>query len=143
MLIFSILSKKASYITYEGDVFLNKTIKFNNEALFNLQTLNGLIMSTWGMHYDESEEKIENAFKRGLSDFSHVKNKYDKVLNMKNGPFNYDIKYEKKLLSDLNNEFKKVRTLKLPWFMKTYIDFIEEKFNELMVIYKNGGWNEL
>ena len=53
---------------------MNKTIKFNNEALFNLQTLNGLIMSTWGMHYDEPEEKIENAFKRGLSDFSHVKN---------------------------------------------------------------------
>ena len=59
---------------------------------------------------------------------------------MKNGPFYYDIKYEKKLLSDLNKEFKKVRTLKLPWFMKTYTDFIEEKFNELMVIYKNGGW---
>lgn len=37
-------------------------------------------------------------------------------------------------------EFKKVRTLKLPWFMKPYTDFIEEKFNELMVIYKNGGW---
>lgn len=37
-------------------------------------------------------------------------------------------------------EFKKVRTHKLPWFMKTYTDFIEEKFNELMVIYKNGGW---
>ena len=119
---------------------MNKTIKFNNEALFNLQTLNGLIMSTWGMHYDEPEKKIENAFKRGLSDFSHVKNKYDKVFNMKNGPFNYDIKYEKKLLSDLNKEFKKVRTLKLPWFMKPYTDFIEEKFNELMVIYKNGGW---
>ena len=119
---------------------MNKTIKFNNEALFNLQTLNGLIMSTWGIHYDEPEEKIENAFKRGLSDFSHVKNEYDKVFNMKNEPFNYDIKYEKKLLSDLNNEFKKVRTLKLPWFMKTYTDFIEEKFNELMVIYKNGGW---
>ena len=48
--------------------------------------------------------------------------------------------YEKKLLSDLNKEFKKVRSYKLPWFMKTYIDFIEEKFNELMVIYKNGGW---
>ena len=140
MLIFSILSKKASYITYERDVFLNKTIKFNNEALFNLQTLNGLIMSTWGMHYDEPEEKIENAFKRGLSDFNHVKNRYEATFNMKNGPFEYDINYEKKLLSDLNKEFKKVRSYKLPWFMKTYIDFIEEKFNELMVIYKNGGW---
>lgn len=110
LLIFSILSKKASYITYEGDVFLNKTIKFNNEALFNLQTLNGLIMSTWGMHYDEPEKQIENAFKRGLSDFSHVKNKYDKVFNMKNGPFNYDIKYEKKLLSDLNKTCYKKST---------------------------------
>lgn len=119
---------------------MTKTIKFNNEALFNLQTLNGLIMSTWGMHYDESEEKIEEAFQKGIIDFNHVKNRYDKVLNMKNGPFNYDIKYEKKLLSDLNKEFKKVRTLKLPWFMKTYVDFIDEKFKELMVIYKNGGW---
>ena len=45
---------------------MNKTIKFNNEALFNLQTLNGLIMSTWGMHYDEPEEKIEDAFKKGV-----------------------------------------------------------------------------
>ena len=140
MLIFSILSKKASYITYEGDVFLNKTIKFNNEALFNLQTLNGLIMSTWGMHYDEPEEKIEDAFQKGIIDFNHVKNRYEATFNMKNGPFEYDINYEKKLLSDLNNEFKKVRTLKLPWFMKTYTDFIEEKFTELMVIYKNGGW---
>lgn len=140
MLIFSILSKKASYITYEGDVFLNKTIKFNNEALFNLQTLNGLIMSTWGMHYDEPEEKIEDAFKKGIIDFNHVKNRYKATFNMKNGPFEYDINYEKKLLSDLNKEFKKVRSYKLPWFMKTYIDFIEEKFNELMVIYKNGGW---
>lgn len=140
MLIFSILSKKASYITYEGDIFLNKTIKFNNEALFNLQTLNGLIMSTWGMHYDEPEEKIEDAFKKGIIDFNHVKNRYKATFNMKNGPFEYDINYEKKLLSDLNKEFKKVRSYKLPWFMKTYIDFIEEKFNELMVIYKNGGW---
>lgn len=140
MLIFSILSKKASYITYEGDVFLNKTIKFNNEALFNLQTLNGLIMSTWGMHYDEPEEKIEDAFKKGIIDFNHVKNRYKATFNMKNGPFEYNINYEKKLLSDLNKEFKKVRSYKLPWFMKTYIDFIEEKFNELMVIYKNGGW---
>lgn len=140
MLIFSILSKKASYIAYEGDVFLNKTIKFNNEALFNLQTLNGLIMSTWGMHYDEPEEKIEDAFKKGIIDFNHVKNRYKATFNMKNGPFEYDINYEKKLLSDLNKEFKKVRSYKLPWFMKTYIDFIEEKFNELMVIYKNGGW---
>ena len=140
MLIFSILSKKASYITYEGDVFLNKTIKFNNEALFNLQTLNGLIMSTWGMHYDEPEEKIEDAFKKGIIDFNHVKNRYKATFNMKNGPFEYDINYEKKLLNDLNKEFKKVRSYKLPWFMKTYIDFIEEKFNELMVIYKNGGW---
>ena len=140
MLIFSILSKKASYITYEGDVFLNKTIKFNNEALFNLQTLNGLIMSTWGMHDDEPEEKIEDAFKKGIIDFNHVKNRYKATFNMKNGPFEYDINYEKKLLSDLNKEFKKVRSYKLPWFMKTYTDFIEEKFNELMVIYKNGGW---
>lgn len=140
MLIFSILSKKASYITYEGDVFLNKTIKFNNEALFNLQTLNGLIMSTWGMHYDEPEEKIEDAFKKGIIDFNHVKNRYKATFNMKNGPFEYDINYEKKLLSDLNKEFKKVSSYKLPCFMKTYIDFIEEKFNELMVIYKNGGW---
>ena len=140
MLIFSILSKKASYITYEGDVFLNKTIKFNNEALFNLQTLNGLIMSTWGMHYDEPEEKIEDAFKKGIIDFNHVKNRYKATFNMKNGPFEYDINYEKKLLNDLNKEFKKVRSYKLPWFMKTYIDFIEEKFNELMVIYKNGEW---
>ena len=140
MLIFSILSKKASYITYEGDVFLNKTIKFNNEALFNLQTLNGLIMSTWGMHYDEPEEKIEDAFKKGIIDFNHVKNRYKATFNMKNGPFEYDINYEKKLLSDLNKEFKKVKSYKIQWFMKTYIDFIEEKFNELMVIYKNGGW---
>ena len=140
MVIFSILSKKTSYITYEGDVFLNKTIKFNNETLFNLQTLNGLIMSTWGMHYDEPEEKIEDSFKKGIIDFNHVKNRYKATFNMKNGPFEYDINYEKKLLNDLNKEFKKVRSYKLPWFMKTYIDFIEEKFNELMVIYKNGGW---
>ena len=119
---------------------MTKTIKFNNEALFNLQTLNGLIMSTWGMHYDEPEEKIEAAFQRGIIDFNHVKNRYDTVFNMKNGPFDYDVNYEKNLLSKLNNEFKKVRTLKLPWFMKTYTDFIEKKFNELMVIYKNGGW---
>ena len=119
---------------------MSKTIKFNNRALFNLQTLNGLIMSTWSMHYDESEEKIEDAFQRGIIDFNHVKNRYDTVFNMKNGPFDYDINYEKNLLSKLNKEFKKVRSYKLPWFMKTYTDFIEEKFNELMVIYKNGGW---
>ena len=47
---------------------------------------------------------------------------------------------KKKLLSRLNKDFKTVRSYKLPWFMKTYTDFIEEKFNELMVIYKNGGW---
>ena len=110
MLIFSILSKKASYITYEGDVFLNKTIKFNNEALFNLQTLNGLIMSTWGMHYDEPEEKIEDAFKKGIIDFNHVKNRYKATFNMKNGPFEYDINYEKKLLSDLNKTCYKKST---------------------------------
>ena len=40
-----------------------KTIKFNNEALFNLQTLNGLIRTTWGMHYDEPEEKIDAALR--------------------------------------------------------------------------------
>ena len=40
----------------------------------------------------------------------------------------------------INKEIKKVRSYKLPWVMKTYINFIEEKFNELMVIYKNGGW---
>ncbi|MBB5226872.1 hypothetical protein DYE50_01710 [Treponema ruminis] len=119
---------------------MNKTIKFNNCALFNLQTLNGIIRTTWGMHYDESEEKIEDAFQRGIVDFDHVKNRYDETFNMKNGPFDYDIDYEKKLLSKLNEEFKTVRSYKLPWFMKTYTDFIEEKFNELMVIYKNGGW---
>ena len=73
---------------------MNKTIKFNNEALFNLQTLNGLIMSTWGMHDDEPEEKIEDAFKKGIIDFNHVKNRYKATFNMKNGPFEYDINYE-------------------------------------------------
>lgn len=86
---------------------MSKTIKFNNRALFNLQTLNGLIMSTWNMHYNESEEKIEDAFQRGIIDFNHVKNRYDTVFNMKNGPFDYDINYEKNLLSKLNKEFKK------------------------------------
>ena len=119
---------------------MNKTIKFNNCALFNLQTLNGIIMTTWGMHYDESEEKIEDAFQRGIVDFDHVKNRYEPVFNEKRCVAEYELGYEKKLLSKLNKDFKTVRSYKLPWFMKTYTDFIEEKFNELMVIYKNGGW---
>ena len=119
---------------------MKKIIKFNNYALFNLQTLNGIIRTTWGMHYDESEEKIEEAFQLGLKDFNYVKNRFGPVLNDEKCVAEYDISYEKSLLSRLNKDFKKVRSYNLPWFMKTYTDFIENKFSELMVIYKNGGW---
>ena len=119
---------------------MKKTIKFNNSAVFNLQTLNGMIMTTWIAHCDESEEQIEKAFMRALSDFNGTKNNYDVAFNLENGPYEYEIGYEKNLLSKLNKDIKKVKSYKLPWFIKTYTDFIEEKFNGLMIIYKNGGW---
>lgn len=51
------------------------------------------------MHYDESEEKIERAFKLGLKDFNHVKNGYEPVFNEKRCVAEYELGYEKNLMN--------------------------------------------